>query len=88
MTYYPLTAICLLPIKDKNQVRPAIPAFHKREMSIIGSRNALKADFSCMLRPSIASGAVQGRPDQGCDFNFTWISLAHETMVTTFGHTN
>jgi hypothetical protein len=45
MTYYPLTAICLLPIKDKNQVRLAIPAFHKREMPSSAARNALKADF-------------------------------------------
>jgi 2-desacetyl-2-hydroxyethyl bacteriochlorophyllide A dehydrogenase len=33
------------------------PEFHKREMSIIGSRNALKADFE-HVAASIASGAI------------------------------
>lgn len=41
----------------KDDIAFADPEFHKREMSIIGSRNALKADF-LHVAASIASGAV------------------------------
>lgn len=41
----------------KNEIAFADPEFHKREMSIIGSRNALKEDFE-HVAASIASGAV------------------------------
>jgi 2-desacetyl-2-hydroxyethyl bacteriochlorophyllide A dehydrogenase len=41
----------------KDDISFADPEFHKREMSIIGSRNALKQDF-IHVAASIASGAV------------------------------
>jgi threonine dehydrogenase-like Zn-dependent dehydrogenase len=41
----------------KEDITFADPEFHKREMSIIGSRNALKADF-LHVAAAIASGAV------------------------------
>jgi 2-desacetyl-2-hydroxyethyl bacteriochlorophyllide A dehydrogenase len=41
----------------KDEIRFADPEFHKREMMIIGSRNALKADFE-HVAASIASGAI------------------------------
>jgi len=41
----------------KDDIAFADPEFHKREMSIIGSRNALKADF-LHVAASIASGAI------------------------------
>ena len=41
----------------KNEIAFADPEFHKREMTIIGSRNALKADFE-HVAASIASGAI------------------------------
>lgn len=41
----------------KDDIAFADPEFHKREMMIIGSRNALKADFE-HVAASIASGAI------------------------------
>lgn len=41
----------------KDEIAFADPEFHKREMSIIGSRNALKQDF-VHVAASIASGAI------------------------------
>lgn len=41
----------------KDDIVFADPEFHKREMTIIGSRNALKADFEHVVA-SIASGAI------------------------------
>ena len=41
----------------KDEIAFADPEFHKREMSIIGSRNALKEDFM-HVAASIASGAI------------------------------
>lgn len=41
----------------KDEIAFADPEFHKREMSIIGSRNALKQDFA-HVAASIASGAI------------------------------
>jgi 2-desacetyl-2-hydroxyethyl bacteriochlorophyllide A dehydrogenase len=41
----------------KDEIVFADPEFHKREMMIIGSRNALKADFE-HVAASIASGAI------------------------------
>jgi 2-desacetyl-2-hydroxyethyl bacteriochlorophyllide A dehydrogenase len=41
----------------KDDITFADPEFHKREMSIIGSRNALEADF-IHVAASIASGAI------------------------------
>lgn len=41
----------------KDDISFADPEFHKREMMIIGSRNALKADFE-HVAASIASGAI------------------------------
>ena len=41
----------------KDDIIFADPEFHKREMTMIGSRNALKADFE-HVAASIASGAI------------------------------